>query len=131
MVPLALVAWLASTGLGFLLIDLDAGPKLTSLPSEHGLKLVDTAGVLLLMGAIAPLVVAGRWLRPNRVPAQEAASSGAAVGATVVSLLAVSMLVPDSTGRRLVLATLVVLFQAAAATVLSRQHWARNGYDTR
>ena len=118
---LALGLWVVCTALGVWLIDLDSGPSLVSLPSEHGVSLIDAAGTALLVAGWSAAVVTARSGAWPPFPAPGRLASAAVLIASCTGLVTAALLVPDFAGRKFVVAGLVLLVEgAAAATVLAR-----------
>ena len=125
MVPLALLSWLALTVAGLELIDLDSGPELVSLPMDHGLTVFDALGLAaLLLGSVTPVVIARRRVPAHRLPVVPPLLSAAAVAGSLACLVTAALLVPDFSGRRFVVAGLVLISQCAGAVAfLTRRRW--------
>ena len=119
---LAVAIWLTCTSLGFVLIDLDAGPLLVPLTADHGLTVVDAAGAAALVaGWAAPMAIARRRLASYPIPAARPLVAGVTVVCAGVCLLIASILVRDFPGQSVVVAGLVLVVQyAGAAAVLAR-----------
>lgn len=120
---LAIVCWLSCTAFGLALLDLDAGPRLVSLPQEHGLSVVDAVGLAVLAaGWMAPVLV-GRRRPEYRLPATSRRWSTLTILGAGTALAVVALVMPDFTGRRYAMGALLLTVEsAAAAAVLARGH---------
>ena len=120
-VGLALAVWLTCTLIGVLLIDLDSGPSLVSLPMGHGVSLIDATGAALLLAGWATAVIVARRAAVPLFPRPRRLTSVAALLASCAGLLTAALLVPDFSGRKFVVAGFVLLVEgAAAASVLAK-----------
>ena len=112
---MSLASWFLCTASGLLLIDLDAGPQLVALATDHGLGVLDAAGLgLILVGWLGPVLTPRR---PSGTIARPTAFTGVLVAGVGAALLVSSFFIPDFAGRGPALAGTVLVVQVALAVV--------------
>jgi hypothetical protein len=113
-VTLALALWLAATVAALLLVDLDLGPTLVSLPHAVGVTAADLVAVGVLLAAwVVPALAVRARLAPRSVAHPAPLLAVLVVGLVAGALLALAVF-EDVPGRKYAIGTGFLLVQVAA-----------------